>query len=221
MNRISFLLVLSLSITSCVTQQQSLTVVKGWPHPQVQFDSNISLSLIDHVLEKTGNSRGERWAERKNLHVVSVKLVNNSNNPIHGTQVSLLINDKKAEVISNKWLAKKIRLRASPLSFLFIPTVLIEETIYDRIFNKEDEYGIDENTYDMEFHTISERVAEEYSNERKKSNSNLKTELASMELARKTLWPNQPVYCIVGIKTEDDISKMKALISESNFTIIK
>ena len=219
MNRMISLLLLLLSITSCAIQQQSISKIQDWSYPQVQFDKQLNFSFIDHVLEKTNNNRGERWAQRNNIHVLSVKLINTSNKPIHGTQISFMLNGEKAEILQNKWLAKKVRKRNSPLMVLFLPAFLIE----DAIFHQNDEYL--NNSYNADYihdpYFVTEEVAKKADKKRKKANLNLTQEFMSFQLASKVLWPGKPIYGLIGIRSKNESINMNAVVSESDFFIVE
>ncbi len=221
MIRIIYLLLLFLSITSCAIQQQSISKIQDWSYPQVQFDTKLNFSFIDHVLEKTNNNRGERWAQRNNIHVLGVKLINTSDKPIHGTQISFILNGEKAEILQNKWLAQKVRKRNSPFLVLFLPAFIIESAIYDAIFNNEDEYGINDHTNDMAFQSMSGKVANGYRNERKKANLSLTQEFMDFQIASKILWPGETIYGLIGIRSNNESINLNAEVSESDFFIIK
>ena len=217
MNRIISLLLLLLSVTSCAIQQQSISKIQDWSYPQVQFDKQLNFSYIDHVLEKTNNNRGERWAQRNNIHVLSVKLINTSDKPIHGTQISFMLNGEKAEILQNKWLAKKVRKRNSPLMVLFLPAFLIE----DAIFHQNDDNDYYNADYIHEPYFVTEEVAKNVNKKRKKANLNLTEEFMNFQLASKILWPGETIYGLIGIRSNNELINLKATVSESDFFIVE
>ncbi len=200
--------------TSCATQRESFTSIKSWSYPPGQLDSTLGFSFVENVLGKVNYNQKEQWAHNKNIHIISVRLINNTSEPIHGTQISFQINGKKVETVDNKWLAKKIRKRSFPQMLVFLPFYLIEDAIFHSYDDEYDPYNIYED-----FH-VTNAIANEVDQERIESNNSLMLELIDNELYRKVLWPNTPVYSIVGIKYEGDISDLKATVSEAKFSII-
>ncbi len=216
MSRVIISLLLIFSMMSCATEHHTLSSLPNWSYPQNQFDSQMSFSYIDHVLEKTNNKSGARWATRKNIHVIGVRLVNTTNKPIHGAQLSFMVNGDEAEIIHNRWLAKKVRQRTSPLMFLFLPAFLIEAAIFNNN-DTEDPYL---SQYEPEYY-ITEELAKKADLKREKANFNLYRELMDFQLATKVLWPGKPVYGVIGIRSKHDLTNVKAVVSDIDYLLVK
>ena len=207
------ILLLVISCCSCAVKHRTLTRVQDWSYPVGQMDDQLSFSYVDNILEKTNNKQGARWAKRKNIHVVSIRLINNSKRPIHGTQLAFFNGDEQVEVMHNAWLAKKVRQRFSPLMILFLPIVLIEQAIHE---------SIDDDDYDdgVEHESITMSVAEQVDDFRVKENSTLRDELMNFQLANQILMPGKPVYGIIGVRSKSELKTLRVECRNSNFEIL-
>ncbi|MGQ7871179.1 hypothetical protein [Sunxiuqinia sp. sy24] len=198
--------------SSCAVKHRTLTRVQNWSYPVGQMDSQLSFSYVDNILEKTNNKRGARWANRKNIHVVSIRLINNSKQPIHGTQLAFFNGDEQVELLHNEWLAKKVRQRFSPLMILFFPIALMEQAIFES----------DDDVYDngVEHESITMSIAEDVDEFRVKENSTLRDEFMNFQLANLVLMPGKPVYEIIGVRGKSDLKTLRFVCRNSNFEIL-
>ena len=213
-----FSAILILLLSSCATHHHTISGIREWSYPQNQFDKQFDFRYVDHVLEKTGNKRAARWAKRKNIHVISICLINNGKSPIHGTQLSLYNGNEKAEIIHNLWLARKVRQRVSPLMILAIPAFIIEEALFH---SNDDEY---ENNYPDSFFedepSITQDVVDQELRKQAKANFNLTRELMNFQLANQTLYPGAAVYGIVGIRSKSDLHSLKVVLTQTDVKVL-
>lgn len=207
------ILLLVVVCCSCAVKHRTLTRVQDWSYPVGQMDDQLSFSYVDNILDKTNNKRGARWAKRKNIHVVSIRLINNSKRPIHGTQLAFFNGNEQMELLHNEWLAKKVRQRFSPLMILFLPIGFIEQAIYESV--DDDDYDDD-----VEHESITMSVAEQVDDFRVKENSTLKDELMNFQLANQILMPGKPVYGIIGVRSQSELKNLRVECRNSNFEIL-
>ncbi len=199
--------------SSCAVHHKNISHVQDWSYPQVQFDDQFSFGYVDHLLEKTNNKKGSRWARRKNIHVIGIRLVNNTDKPIHGSQVMFMNNGERVEIIHNKWLAKKVRQRFSPLMILWLPVLAIEAALFPP---EEDHEGftVDEPNY------ISKQAMREENKKRIKANFDLHQELMDFQLASKILLPGEIVNGVIGVKCKSDPGDLRAVVKPASFDVV-
>ena len=147
---------------SCAVQHKSLSGIKEWSYPQNQFDKQFDFSYVDDVLDKTNNKRSASWAKRKDIHVISIRLINNGKNPVHGMQISFYNGDDRAEIIHNNWLAKKVRQRFSPLMILWLPVFVVEAALFHK--DDDDTDNFYRSPYEPEPYYITEELANQAEN---------------------------------------------------------
>ena len=213
--KIATLFAFVLLLNSCAVQHKTLTNIKDWSFTQNQFDENFNFSYVDNLLEKTNNKSGARWAKRKNIHIIGIRLVNNTNKPIHGSQIKFYNNGEEVEIIHNNWLAKKVRQRISPLMILWLPVFIVEAALFPQ--DSDDPMGFD----DDDQYYISVEAANNQERKRMKANFNLRNELLNFRLANKILKPDEIVNGVIGVKSKKRLTNLKVLINtESEFEIL-
>ena len=215
MNRIVFVLILFL-LCSCAVQYKPIANIRDWPFSHVQFDSAFSLSYADDILGLTGNKRADRWAHRKGIQVVAVKIINNGSKPVHGTQLHFVADSLPVEVLQNEWLARKIRQRRSPLMILAIPAMIVEASLWG---DSDDDPAIVASNYEIP--SVTAHMVESEEKTRKKANFNLGEELKKFQVNRMIYWPGKPVFGIVGLKTGNSLKTLQLKTSEVDFQIVK
>ncbi|MGQ8336373.1 hypothetical protein ACUNWD_07455 [Sunxiuqinia sp. A32] len=218
MFRSAFLFFISIILlSSCAARYKTITGIRDWSYPQNQFDKQFSFSYFDNVLKETNNKRAARWAKRKNIHVIGIKLINNGEKPIHGTQLSFYNGDERAEIIHNQWLAKKVRQRISPLMIVVLPALLVEDAIFHRN-GDTDEFNT--RSFENDPHYFTEDIANQEEKRRKDANFSLKDELMKFQLANQVLIPNKAVYGVIGIRCKGELKDLRVVKNDSDFSII-
>lgn len=202
---------------SCATQHKPIAGIQQWPFIQSQFDSAFNFSYVDHVLELSGNKRAERWAKRKKIHVLAVRIINNTKRPIHGTQLHLFNDSSQLEILQNEWLARKVRQRKSPLMLLALPAIIIESDLWNRAEGDEPDYS--NNTADYRHPLISGEIADQEEQRRKSANFNLEKELKNFQVSSRIYRSGEPVFGIVGVKAKA-IGKLELRMTESTLQIV-
>jgi len=194
-------------LCSCATQHKPITGIREWPFQTSQFDTILDFSYADQVLKLTGNKRADRWARRKNIEVIAVKLINNGKRPIHGTQLQLFHGDKPIEIVQNEWLARKVRQRHSPGLFLAIPFVLIESVFWNEL-EEDDDDRYNDGYPNEDPPLISAIVADSEEKKRKTANFNLSKELKKFQVNAMIYRPGQEVFGIIGIRTRKPLQQL-------------
>ena len=207
-------------LSSCAVRHHTISGIRTWSYPQNQFDKQFDFRYVDHVLEKTGNKRGAKWADRKNIHIISICLINNGKQPIHGTQLSFYNNGEKVKIMHNLWLARKVRQRISPLLLLAFPAFIVEAVLFH---SHDDDY--DENCNSMygpdeEDSYITNEIIEKEFQRQADANFNLTKELMEFQLAKQILYPGKPIYGVVGIQSKSDLKDLRVISNQSNFKVL-
>ena len=210
------LLVFAILLSSCAAKHQPIASIYNWSYPQKQLDKQFDFSYVDQVLEKSNNKRAAKWAKRKNIHVISIRLINNGKKPLHGMQLAIYNGDEPVEIMHNGWLAKKVRQRYSPLMILFIPAMLLEEALLHP-HDDDDEY---QSRAEQDYDYISMGIAEDVEKKREDANFNLKEELMDFQLANQILEPGKPIYGVIGIRCKGELNELRVVKNEVEFEIL-
>lgn len=208
------LIILTVLIVGCAAPHKSLSPIQTWDYPTHQIDPHISFSFADGTLEKTGNKHSARWAKRKNIHVMAIRLVNNSEKPVHGTQLAFYTDEEQAEIMHHEWMARKVRQRVSPLMILALPALLIEDAFLHR--NNTDNQHYDEEQNEP---YLTANLVDQENKRRTRANFNLQKELRSFQLANRVLLPGKPVFGIIGIKSKHSPERLKAVVRNQDIPL--
>jgi hypothetical protein len=220
MSRITIFLLISVCLfSSCATQHKTISAISNWSYPLLQDDKEFSFRYVDGMLDKTGNKQAARWAKRKHIHVISVRIMNNGKKPVHGMQLSFYNGDEPVERIHNVWLAKKVRQRRSPLMILFAPVWLAEAAFYSSL-DDDDDYYYERSPYEEDTPSITGDIASAVDNRRKNENLKLKDELVNFQLERQVLWPGRPVYGVIGIRSKENLEHLRIVMHDVGFEVL-
>ena len=85
------------------------------------------------LIRVTDNHLKTAWANRKNVQVLNVDIINISEKPIHGSQFSFYSNGNRLEIVNNKLAAEKLKTKRFPAIVYIIPVVLVGVIIYAAI----------------------------------------------------------------------------------------
>ncbi len=203
---------------SCATRHKPIAGIRDWPFQTSQFDTVLDFSYTDQVLERTGNKRAGRWARRKNIEVIAVKVINNGERPIHGTQLQLFDGDKPIEIVQNEWLARKIRQRHSPGLFLTIPFMMIESIFWNEL-EEDDDDRYNDVYLDEDPPLISAIVADSEEKKRKTANFNLSKELKKFQVNSMIYRPGQAVFGVIGIRTRKPLQQLHWVVVPTDLEI--
>ncbi len=215
--RVSCVLLL-LMLCSCATRHKPIAGIREWPFQRSQFDTTFDFSYANQVLKLTGNKRADRWAGRKNIEVIAVKLINNGERPIHGTQLQLFNGDKPIEIVQNEWLARKVRQRHSPGLFLTIPLMMIESIFWNEL-EEDDDDRYNDVYPDEDPPLISAIVADSEEKERKTANFNLSKELKKFQVSSMIYRSGQAVFGIIGIRTRKPLQQLHWVVKPTDLKI--
>ena len=207
-----------LMLCSCATQHKPIAGIRDWPFQRSQFDSVLDFSYADQVLKVTGNRRADRWGRRKNIDVIAIKLINNGERPIHGTQLQLFNSDKPIEIVQNEWLARKVRQRQSPGLFLTIPFMIIESAFWSKL-EEDDDDPYNDTSLEEDPPLISAMVADSEEKKRKTANFNLSEELKKFQVNSMIYRPGQAVFGIIGIRTHKPLQQLHWVVRPTDLKI--
>jgi len=196
-----------LMLCSCATQHKPIAGIRDWAFQRSQFDAELDFSYTDQVLKVTGNKRADRWARRKNIEVIAVKMINNGERPIHGTQLQLFNGDKPIEIVQNEWLARKIRQRQSPGFFLTLPFMIIESAFWSKL-DEDDDDPYNDTSLEEDPPLISAMVADSEEKKRKTANFNLNEELKKFRVNSMIYRPGKAVFGVIGVRTQKPLEEL-------------
>ena len=212
MFRISIFIIITIIYTSCSTPHLSMQSLEQCAFPIMSVNDTLNLGYFDKILEKTENKRASKWAKHNHFHLYGIQLMNNTDKSIHGSELEFYSENKKLELISNKWAAKSLRQRINPTPFIGFFTSVIEAIIYSKI-DPERNNGIDPQNHSAAIdHTISNEIVSASEDVRKTANNNLMNEMIKYDIIRQRLYSNKANYGIIVIKSDRAPKKIQVRV---------
>lgn len=220
MFKFSIFIIITIVYSSCSTPHISMQSLEQCAFPIVSINDTLNLGYFDKVLEKTENKRAAKWAKRNHFHLYGIQLMNNTEKSIHGSELEFYSQNKKLELISNKWAAKKLRQRINSTPFIGFFTSIIETIIYSKI-DEQRNNGIDPLNHSAAIdHTISNEIINISEDIRKTANNNLMDEMIKYDIIRQKLYSNKINYGIIVLKADKAPQKIRVrIVDEKEFKI--
>jgi len=203
---------LAVLMASCAVKHKTIPELSLGNINTYQFNESDSLyyGYFSNLLKESGNKRLQRWAKRKHYTFVGFEVTNASLEFTKGYQLKYYYKGKKITPFRNQWIAHKARQKSKASRFLALPFSLLEKAIYppEEVY---DEYGFSQTDET----TLSSKIAEADNEVRKQANRDLAEDLVTHEISDKVLYTGVPVYGIMVLEGDIDLSKLQ--IRRSNF----
>ncbi len=201
-----FALTLILLCTSCAVEHRIIPKLESGSIQPLRFNHNDSLSYgyFKDLLELSDNKRLKRWAKRNDYNIIGFEVTNVGSEFTKGFQLKYYLNNQRITPIRNAWIARKARQKVNGMALLAIPVSIIEWAIFPKE-PEYDAYGFDQTDYT----TVSMKMAESNNSVRKQANKELLNNLVRYEISDKVLPKGIPVYGIIVLKGNIDLSKLE------------
>ena len=200
------ILALAVLIASCAVEHKAIPELSLGNIDSYQFNETDSLyyGYFNDLLKESGNKRLKRWAKRKDYTFVGFEVTNASLEFTKGYQLKYYYKGQKITPVRNQWVANKARQKSKASSWLALPFTLLEKAIWPPE-EAYDEYGFSQ----ADESTISSQIAEEDNKVRKQANRDLAEDLVSHEISDKVLHTGVPVYGIMVLEGDIDLSQLE------------
>ena len=174
-------------------------------------------SYSTDLVREPDNKLKKGWANRKDVQVFNIEIINISDKPIHGSQFGFYSDGKRLELVDNKLAAEKLRTKKFPAAVYIIPVVLVGVIIYAAI------YSAVEPNDDLD--------GDGFSDIDTSSKKKEKDPMKGANLIQKGLWdfnvasviihPGEKITGLVPLSSKKDIEKLEIKINEADFVIVR
>lgn len=96
--------------------------------PVVRKD--ITYAYSDDQIRTEDNNLKKGWAKRKNVQVLNVNIINNSNKTIHGSQLGFYSAGERLKIIDNQLAAEKLKSKKFPAAVYVVPIFIVGYVVY-------------------------------------------------------------------------------------------
>ena len=185
--------------------------------PVVRKD--ITFSYSSDQIRYGENNIKKGWANRNDIQVLNVKIINNSNHSIHGSQFVFYSNGKQLEIVNNKLASRKLKSRKFPSAVYIIPGVIVAVVIYAGLKNLiEGPSDLDGDGFDDNFYPGD---GEKSKNHDPLAGLNLiQKKLYLFNIAEKIVPPNGQISGMIAFHSPTKIDNLDILVRKADYEVI-
>jgi hypothetical protein len=209
---ISIFILSSILFAQCSTQKNTISLSKT---KQAAVREDITFSYSDDQIANKVSNLKTGWAKRNEIQVLSVNIINNSDEAIHGTQFCFVAEGDTLEIFNNKIAAKKLKTKKFPTYLLLIPPALVIVVVYVGILSIMDGPS-DYDNDGFEDNTIFTVKKVEPKDELQGFNA-IQKGLYTFNIAEKTLLPNQQLSGVIAFKSTKPINTLDIKIRKLDY----
>lgn len=206
---------LVLVLTSCAPYKNTATLAQV-KDPVTTKD--LIYSYSNDLIREPDNNLKKGWANRKNVQVFNIEIINISNEPIHGSQFNFYSDGKKLELVDNELAAKKLKTKKFPTAVYIIPIVFVGVIIYAAIYtavNPNDDLDGDG------FSDINSGSSKKKEKNPMDGANLVQKALYEFNIASVIFHPGQKVTGLVALHSKKEIDKLEIRVNNANFEIVK
>jgi hypothetical protein len=212
----SIFLMFSILLWGCKPLENSITLASTKP-PVLREDITFSYSS-DQILYGENNIK-KGWANRNNVQVLHVKIINNTNHNLHGSQFGFFSNGDKLEIVNNQLASKKLKSKKFPSAVYIIPVAIIAIVIYAGIVNLLDgssqDFDGDGFDDDRDDHIRKKDKAQDPLD----GLNLIQKELYLFNIAEKIIQPGEQVSGMIAFRAKKPINELDIRIGKADFEV--
>lgn len=211
---IPFILILIL-LLGCKPLENTIYLANTRP-PVVRND--ITYSYSSDQIRYGENNIKKGWANRNNVQVLNVTIINNSDHSIHGSQFLFYSNGEQLEIVNNRLASKKLKSKKFPSAVYIIPGVIVAVLIYAGLRSLiEDDLDGDGFEDDI----LDEGIKKNHKKQDPLYGLNLiQKQLYLFNIAEKIIPPNDQISGMIAFRSTKEINNLKIQVRKSDFEVI-
>lgn len=198
-------------VSGCKPFENTVTIA-GTKAPVVRSD--ISFSYSADQIRYYDNKIKKGWAKRNDVQVLNIRIINNSNKTIHGSQLGFYSSDNYLEIIDNKLASEKLKSKKFPTAVYIIPVFIVGYVIYAGLISLLDS---DEelNAEEIPFPEKSEEAKDPLY----KANL-IQKELYHFNIAKQVLHPGEQISGFIALKSASVINELDIQVREVDYQVV-
>lgn len=177
----------------------------------------INFSVFVDLVREPDNKLKKGWANRKDVQVFSIEIINISDKPIHGSQFGFYSDGKRLELIDNKLAAEKLRTKKFPAAVYIIPVVLVGVIIYAIIYSAVNP----SDDVDGDGFSDLDNSSKKKEKDPMKGANLIQKGLWGFNVASVIIHPGEKVTGLVALSSKEDIDKLEIQVNEADFEIVR
>jgi hypothetical protein len=208
---LSTFIILVILFTNCKTQKPLTAHSKT---NQAEVNKEISYTYSSDLIRIEGSDIRKGWANRNDIQVLNINIVNNSAKPIHGSQFNFISENKNLETIDNKRASQKLKTQRFPKYVYIVPIILVGVVVYLGIKTLLKDTGTDE-LLDDNISLPEKDKKEEYS----KLNP-IQKGLIVFNVAKQIVMTGEQISGLIAFKSKTPIEKLEIHIKAVDYEVV-
>lgn len=176
--------------------------------------TDITYAYSDDQIRTDDNNLKKGWAKRNDIQVLNVKINNNTNKTIHGSQLGFYSNDKRLEIIDNRLASEKLKSKKFPTAVYIVPIFIVGYVIYAGLLSLID----DDDTLNSEDIAFPEKT-DEAKDPLYKSNE-LQKKLYHFNIAKQVIHPGEQISGYIALRSKKAIEVLDIQVREVDYEVV-
>jgi len=179
--------------------------------------NDITFSYSADQIRYSDNNLKKSWANRNDVQVLYVKIINNSDKTIHGSQLSFLNNSQKLEIIDNELASKKLKSKKFPTFVYVVPIIIVGLVIYAGLMSLC-ENDSEDDCFDNDLPGSIQKTEE--AKDPLYGANLIQKELYSFNIAKQVLRPGEQISGCIAFKAKTSIDTLDIQIRDVDFEVV-
>lgn len=205
----AFLLSCLLFLHACKPFENTVSLAPVNP-PVVRTDLTYSYSA--EQIRYSNNHIKKGWANRNHVQVLQIELINNSEKPIHGSQLRFFNQGKQLELVDPVLASKKLKTKKFPTAVYVIPLFIVGLTLYYATIGQLYE-DLPEEDWD------TGPTVKKNKDPLAKANR-LQRELYNFNIASQIIRPGEKISGFIALRSEQPIHQLDIQIEKNDLEVI-
>ncbi len=211
----AILLAFTLFTLSCKSPKTVIEVAPTKP-PVVSLDITYSYSADQIRYGKNNFKRG--WANKNDVQLLYISVMNNSEEPVHGSQLGFYSEGNKLEIVNNKLAAEKLKTRRFPKAAYIIPVFIVFYVAYEGLLSALD---VDDDLDGDGFSDYPEFQQKEKQKDPTEKMNFLQKKLYVFNIAAEIIYPQEKIEGFVAFKSKSPINELTIKLENTDYKVVQ
>lgn len=211
---VSILLALTLFTWSCKGPKTVMEVAPT--KPQVVTNALTYSYSADQI--RYGKNNFQRgWANKNHVQLLYISILNNTEEPIHGSQLRFYADGNKLEIVNNKLAAEKLKTRRFPKAAYVIPVVIIFYIAYEGLLSL---VGANDDLDGDGFSDYPDFPQKKEAKDPTENMNFVQRKLYLFNIAGETLYPHKKVEGFIAFKAKKPITELRIKSENTDYKVV-
>lgn len=210
-NILAFFIAIIMLASSCKPLENSV-ILANTKDPIVRTD--ITYSYSDDQIRHADNKLKKGWANRNDVQVLHVRIINNTEKTIHGSQLGFYTAGEQLEIVNNELASKKLKSKKFPTAVYIVPVFIVGYLMYAALLSLLD----DNDEINGEDLPLPEK-SEEAKDPLYKANL-IQKELYHFNIAKQLIHPGEQISGFIALKSRAKIDVLDIEVRDVDYEVV-